>query len=339
MNVGIVGLGQMGGAFVQRLLAAGQNVIGWNRTKEKAATCIDCGMRWADSPRELAEKADVVITMLANGSVLDSVLEDEHSGLLKGIKGKILIETSTISPEQVRTIAARVFKAGGALLDAAVLGNHLSVERGTLVVMAGGDQAVFARARPALEALAPKVFHLGDVGQGKVMKLALNLGLATQVLAFSEGLLMAVKSGIPRDLAIEVLTSGASASPMMQYRGPLIAAQPDPAWFDCAMMQKDVKLALALGKELGIPLPSTELSDVWLDNAKAAGLGHHDFSILYYALARAAGEIFEVPLASRCADRANITDKANETGKETHVSEFPEKYEWDAGRHFGGPAL
>jgi 3-hydroxyisobutyrate dehydrogenase-like beta-hydroxyacid dehydrogenase len=241
MNVGIAGLGQMGGAFVERLLAGGLNVIGWNRTKAKAAPLIERGMRWADSPLELAEQSDVVFTMLANGPVLNSVLDDPR-GLLKGIKGKVLIETSTIAPDQVKEIATRVANAGGALLDATVLGNHLSVEQGKLVVMTGGDPEVFARARPALDALAPKVFHLGDVGQGKVMKLALNLGLATQVLAFSEGLLMAVKSGISRDLAIQVLTSGASASPMMQYRGPLIAAQPDPAWFDCTMMQKDVKL-------------------------------------------------------------------------------------------------
>jgi 3-hydroxyisobutyrate dehydrogenase-like beta-hydroxyacid dehydrogenase len=299
VNVGIAGLGQMGGAFVPRLLDAGHNVIGWNRTKEKATPLIARGMGWADSPLELAQKTDIIFTMLSNGSVLEAVLEDEHQGLLKSIKGKILVETSTISPDQVKEIAARVTEAGGALLDATVLGNHLSVERGTLVVMAGGDDGVFSRARPALEGLAPKVFHLGGVGQGKVMKLALNLGLATQVLAFSEGLLMAVKSGIPRDLAIEVLTSGASASPMMLYRGPLIAAQPDPAWFDCTMMQRDVKLALALGEDLGIPLPSTELSNVWLENAKAAGLGHHDFSILYYALARAAGETFEIPMAPR----------------------------------------
>jgi 3-hydroxyisobutyrate dehydrogenase-like beta-hydroxyacid dehydrogenase len=297
MNVGIAGLGQMGGAFVERLLAGGLNVIGWNRTKAKAAPLIERGMRWADSPLELAEQSDVVFTMLANGPVLNSVLDDPR-GLLKGIKGKVLIETSTIAPDQVKEIATRVANAGGALLDATVLGNHLSVEQGKLVVMTGGDPEVFARARPALDALAPKVFHLGDVGQGKVMKLALNLGLATQVLAFSEGLLMAVKSGISRDLAIQVLTSGASASPMMQYRGPLIAAQPDPAWFDCTMMQKDVKLALALGEQLQIPLPSTSLSDEWLSKAHAEGLGHHDFSILYYALTRAAGDVLEIPMAS-----------------------------------------
>ena len=298
MNVGIAGLGQMGGAFAQRLLSSGLNVIGWNRTASKAAPLIELGMQWADTPQELAEKCDVVFTMLQNSSVLDIVLEADD-GILKGISGKVLIETSTISPDHVRQIAARVAKVGGNLLDATVLGNHLSVEQGKLVVMAGGDDEAFSRARPALEALAPKVFHLGGVGQAKVMKIALNLGLATQVLAFSEGLLMAVKSGISRDVAIQVLTSGASASPMMEYRGPLVAAQPDPAWFDCSMMQKDVKLALALGEELQIPLPSTALSDEWLTSAKEEGLGHHDFSILYYVLARAAGEAFEIPMASK----------------------------------------
>ena len=296
MIVGIAGLGQMGAAFAHRILDAGYDVVGWNRTSSKCAPLVVRGMRQVDSPCELARKADVIFTMLANGSVLDAVL-DALDGLVSGIKGKVLVETSTIAPEHVKEIAARVARGGGTLLDTAVLGNHLSVRRSELVIMVGGEQETFARARPALEAIAPKIFYLGGVGQGKVMKLALNLGLATQVLAFSEGLLMAVHSGIPRNVAIEVLTSGASASPMMRYRGPLIAAQPDPAWFDCGMMQKDVRLALALGEQLGIPLPSTALSDVWLERAKAAGLGHHDFSVLYYALARAAGDAVEVPLA------------------------------------------
>ena len=297
MIVGIAGLGQMGAAFAQRILDAGHTVIGWNRTAAKCAPLVMRGMRQAGSPRELAREADVVFTMLANGSVLDAVL-DAPDGLISGIEGKVLAETSTIAPEQVKGIAARVAQGGGTLLDTAVLGNHLSVEQGKLVIMAGGDRKVYARASPALNALAPKIFYLGGIGQAKVMKLALNLGLATQVLAFSEGLLMAVHSGISRDIAIEVLTSGASASPMMQYRGPLIAGQPEAAWFDCGMMQKDVRLALMLGEQLGIPLPSTALSDVWLERAKTAGLGHHDFSILYYALAQAAGDAFEIPMAS-----------------------------------------
>ena len=294
MKIGVVGLGQMGSGFVERLLDAKEHVIGWNRTKSKATTLIEKGMKWADSPREVAEEADLVLTMVANGPVLDSVLEGDR-GVLSAIAGKVLAEMSTIAPAQAKALAARVEAAGGAFLDAPVLGNHLSILRGKLLIMIGGDAAVLERVRAPLEKLALKVVHVGDVGQGKVMKLALNLALPAQVLAFSEGLLVAVKSGIPRDTALELLLGGASASPMIQYRGPLVKGQPDPAWFDCTMMQKDIKLALDLGRELGIPLPTTALSDEWLTKAHEAGLEAYDFSILYFVLAKAAGENFAIP--------------------------------------------
>jgi 3-hydroxyisobutyrate dehydrogenase-like beta-hydroxyacid dehydrogenase len=276
MKIGVAGLGQMGSGFAARLLAAGEHVIGWNRTKSKAAALIEQGMRWADSPRALAEASDVVLTMVANGPVLDAVLGGEQ-GLLSAIGGKVLVEMSTIAPSQAKALAVRVAEAGGALLDAPVLGNHLSIAQGKLLVMVGGDEAVLARVRAPLEKLALKVVHVGAVGQGKVMKLALNLGLATQILAFSEGLLLAVKSGIPRDTALQLLLGGASASPMIQYRGPLVKGQPDPAWFDCTMMQKDVQLALELAREVGVPLPTTTVADQWLTKAREAGLAHYDF--------------------------------------------------------------
>lgn len=294
MLIGIIGLGQMGSGFAERLLENKQDVIGWNRTKSKAAALIDKGMKWADSAQALTEQADVVLTMLANGPVLDSVLAE----VLPVIKGKVLVEMSTIAPAQARELAKRVTDAGGQFLDAPVLGNHLSIVQGKLLIMVGGEAAVLERVRTPLEKLARKVVHVGDVGQGKVMKIALNLGLATQILAFSEGLLMAVKSGIPRDTALELLLGGASASPMMQYRGPLVKGQPDPAWFDCTMMQKDVKLALELGAQLGMPLPTTQVADAWLTKAHEAGLGHYDFSILYFVLARAAGDNLPIPKAS-----------------------------------------
>ena len=297
VNVGVVGLGEMGGGFVERLRAAKLKVFGWNRTEKKARPFIEKGMEWASSPREVAERADVVLTMVSNDQALAAVT-DGSDGILAGIHGgKVLCEMSTISPAAVKELAARTAAAGGTLLDAPVLGSQVSLAQGKLLVMVGGDRAALERVRPALEALGPKVIHVGEVGQGKVMKIALNLALPTQMLALSEGLLMAVKSGIPRDVALEIMLGGASASPMLQYRAPLIKGQPQKAWFDCTMMQKDVGLALALGKELGVPLPTTGTANTWLDAARAEHLEHHDFSILYYVLARAAGEQLEIPMA------------------------------------------
>ncbi len=296
MKIGIVGLGEMGGGFVDRLLAAKQHVFGWNRTRHKAEPFLDRGMHWADSPRAVAEASDVVLTMVSEQKALDAVTLGAE-GILAGIAGKILVEMSTIAPEQVKALADKTVAAGGALLDGPVLGSQVSLAQGKLLIMIGGDAELLERVRPVLEIIGPRVIRVGEVGQGKVMKLALNLSLATQMLALSEGLLMAVKSGIPRDVALEVMLGGASASPMLQYRAPLIKAQPEKAWFDCTMMQKDVTLALELGRSLGIPLPTTETTSTWLTAAHGQGLAHHDFSILYYVLARAAGMSLEIPMA------------------------------------------
>jgi len=296
MKIGIIGLGEMGGGFAHRLLDAKQEVFGWNRTESKARPLIDKGLRWADSPRRVAEQSDVILVMVSHGQALDAVTEGPD-GLLSAIRGKVLVEMSTLAASRVKALATRVEAAGGALLDAPVLGSQVSLAQGKLLVMVGGDAEVLERVRPVLERIGPKVFRVGEVGQGKVMKLALNLSLATQVLALSEGLLLAVRSGIPRDVALDVMLGGASASPMLQYRAPLIKAQPQKAWFDCTMMQKDVALALELGRELGVPLPTTDTANTWLTAAHGQGLAHHDFSILYYVLARAAGVDLEIPMA------------------------------------------
>jgi 3-hydroxyisobutyrate dehydrogenase-like beta-hydroxyacid dehydrogenase len=298
MIVGVVGLGEMGGGFVERLLLAKYDVVGWNRTKDKAERLIEAGMRGASSPREVAAESDVVLTMVTNDAALDAVTSGPD-GVLAGIRGKVLVEMSTTAPARSVALAEATARAGGAMLDAPVLGSQVSLAQGKLLVMVGGDEAVLARVRPALEAIGPKVFHVGAVGQAKTMKLALNLSLATQMLALSEGLLLAVKCGIPRDVALDVMLGGASASPMLQYRAPLIKAQPEKAWFDCTMMQKDVTLALALGREVGVPLPTTDATNTWLTAAHGQGLSHHDFSILYYVLANAAGMALEIPFAAK----------------------------------------
>jgi 3-hydroxyisobutyrate dehydrogenase-like beta-hydroxyacid dehydrogenase len=250
-------------------------------------------MRWADSPREVTEACECVLTMVTNDAALTAVT-DGPDGILAAIAGKIFVEMSTVAVPFVRELAQRTAEAGGTLLDAPVLGSQISIEQGKLLVMVGGDPAAFERVKPYLEAIGPKVFRVGDVGQAKTMKIALNLNLATQMLALSEGLLLAVRSGIDRDVALDIMLGGAIASPMLQYRAPLIKSMPEKAMFDFRMMQKDMKLALALGDELGVPLPTTAVSNEWLTIARGQGLEHYDFSAIYYALARAAG--IDLPL-------------------------------------------
>ncbi len=287
-TIGCLGLGEMGSTFVERLLAAKQSVVGWNRTRSKAEYLIARGMRWASSPAELAAQCDIVITMVTNSSALAAVTTGP-AGLLAGINGKILVEMTTCAPAEAIALSSLVARAGGEFVDGAVLGSPLTVRQGKLVIMVGGASAAIDSVRPTLEAIGPRVVMMGEIGKAKVMKIALNLNLPAQILALSEGLLLAVKSGIDRAAALEVMLAGAVASPMLQYRAPFITEMPAKAWFDVDMMQKDCDLALTLGKELGVPLLATAVSREMLSAARGQGLAEHDFAILYYALAHAAG--------------------------------------------------
>ncbi len=246
-DVGYIGLGVMGGGVAKRLLDAGHEVTGWNRTKDKARWLIDAGMGWGDTPREVAERSEVVFTMVTNTAAVQAVT-DGPDGILAGLApGKVYADMSTVSPESSRQIAHRVAELGAHMIDAPVSGSVITLEQGKLSVMVGGEEAVVERVRPILEAIGPKVIHVGPNGAAVTMKIACNLSLAVQMLAFSEGVLLAEKSGIAREKAVEVLLSSVIASPMITYRGPFVLEQPDEAWFDVNMMQKDMNLALELG--------------------------------------------------------------------------------------------
>jgi len=155
--------------------------------------------------------------------------------------------------------------------------------------MVGGDAQVFERVKPILEAIGPKVFHVGPNGAAATMKIATNLSLAVQMLAFSEGVLLAEKSGIPRETAVDVMTHSVIGSPMVQYRGPMVLNMPDEAWFDVNMMQKDMLLALEMGRQLGVPLPTTAVTNEMLTAARAMGLAEKDFAIIFKVLEKLSG--------------------------------------------------
>jgi 3-hydroxyisobutyrate dehydrogenase-like beta-hydroxyacid dehydrogenase len=286
---GVVGLGEMGGGMVLRLLAAGHTVIGWNRTRAKADPFVAAGMQLADSPRAVAERSELVITMVTNNAALDAVLEGPD-GILAGLgPGKIFAEMSTTAPQLMRDLAARVGKRGATLLDAPVLGSILTLREGQLLIMVGGDAAAFARAEPIFLAIGPKVRHVGDVGQAKALKVAANLNLAVQLIGLFEGVLLAEKMGIERSVALDALLSGVIASPHMKYRAPFILDPPDHAWFDVGMIQKDLELALDLGKAAGVALPETAVAQQLVTAARGLGYGAEDFSVVFHALARMAG--------------------------------------------------
>lgn len=289
MTVGVVGLGEMGGGMATRLLEAGYPVVGWNRTRAKADPYLAHGMIVAETPRAVAERSDIIITMVTNNAALDAVV-DGSDGILAGLgPGKIFAEMSTTAPQRMRDLAARVAERGATLLDAPVLGSILTLREGQLLVMVGGDPAAFARAEPVLLAIGPKVRRVGDVGQAKALKVAANLNLAVQLIGLFEGVLLAEKMGIDRRVALDTLLNGVIASPHMKYRAPFILEPPDHAWFDFDMIQKDLELALDLGKTAGVPLPETAIAQQLMTAARSFGYGKEDFSAVFHALAKMAG--------------------------------------------------
>lgn len=288
-RLGFVGLGAMGSRVVKRLLDAGQNVTGYNRTQSKAHWLLEAGMQWGDTPRAVAEAADIVFTMVTNTSALEQVFHGPD-GILAGLSvGKVYVDMSTISPNASREFAAQVAAKGASMLDAPVSGSVITLEQGKLSLMIGGDKAVFEQIQPILLKIGPKVNYVGGNGQAVLMKIAINLNLAVQLLAFSEGLLLAEKGGIPREVAHEVMLNSVIASPSLAYRTPFILEEPPEAWFDVNMMQKDMLLALEMGRDLDVPLPTTSVSNEFLTAARAMGLAKHDFAVLFKALARMAG--------------------------------------------------
>jgi 3-hydroxyisobutyrate dehydrogenase-like beta-hydroxyacid dehydrogenase len=288
-NVGFVGLGVMGSRMVKRLLNGGHTVIGYNRTKAKAQWLVDAGMKWAETPRAAAAAAEITFSMVTNTHALQAVTGGPE-GIIAGLSGgKIYVDMSTVSPAASRELAKQVDAKGAQMLDAPVSGSVSTLEEGKLSIMVGGKREAVERARPVLEAIGPKVTHVGGNGLAVSMKIATNLSLAVQMLAFSEGVLLAQKSGIARETAVEVLLNSVIASPMLKYRGPFVLKMPDEAWFDVNMMQKDLLLALEMGRQLDVPLPTTAITNEMLTAARGMGMAEKDFAVLFEALARMAG--------------------------------------------------
>ena len=288
-KVGFVGLGVMGGRMVERLLSKGHTVTGYNRTRAKAQWLIDKGMKWADSPRAVGQASDMTLAMVTNSDALRAIA-DGPEGIIAGLgPGKIFVDISTVSPAASRAIAAKVREKGADMVDSPVSGSVTTLMEGKLTMMVGGRQETFERVKPLLEDIARKVTHVGDNGLAVTMKIATNLGLAVQMLAFSEAVLLAEKSGIPRATAVDVLTHSVIGSPMVQYRGPFVLQMPEEAWFNVNMMQKDMLLALELGRQLDVPLPTTSLTNEFLTAARGMGMVEQDFAVLFDVLAHMSG--------------------------------------------------
>jgi 3-hydroxyisobutyrate dehydrogenase-like beta-hydroxyacid dehydrogenase len=275
--------------MVNRLLSKGHSVTGYNRTRSKAEWLVKKGMKWADSPRAVVAATDVTFSMVTNSAALGAVMNGPD-GMLAGVApGKILVDMSTVSPAYSREVAAKVREKGGDMVDSPVSGSVITLQEGKLSVMVGGRKETFEKVQRLLLDIGPKVTYVGNNGLALVMKIGTNLSLAVQMLAFSEGVLLAEKSGIARETAVDVLTHSVIASPMVQYRGPFILKRPDEAWFNVNMMQKDMNLALELGRQLDVPMPTTAVTNEFLTAARGMGLVEKDFAVVFDVLAQMSG--------------------------------------------------
>jgi 3-hydroxyisobutyrate dehydrogenase-like beta-hydroxyacid dehydrogenase len=283
-TLGFVGLGHMGGNMAARLLAAGHAVHGESRDRTHADELVRAGLVWHDTPRAISEAADVIFTSVPDDGILESVASGPD-GILAGLtEGKVWIDMSTVSPRASRALSERVHAIGASMLDAPVSGSVPQVQTGTLTIMVGGDEHAYARIEPLLRELGTPTY-IGGNGQGLALKLAINISLAVQMLAFAEGLVLAERAGVDRERAVEVMTQSPIGSPMLKARADLVLNLPDEAWFDLRLMQKDIALALDTARELHVPLPSAATADQLLTLGRALGYERRDLAALYEVLA------------------------------------------------------
>lgn len=291
MQVGFIGLGAMGTGIVPRLLAAGHAVTGWNRTRDKAAALVESGMRWADSPRAVASQSEIVFSILTDAAAVQAVVLGEN-GVIAGLRpGGIHIDMSTIAPDASRAIASEVAKAGFTMLDAPISGSPVTLAQGKASILVGGERAAFEKVKPVLLAIGSRATYIGASGLAAQMKLAINLVLMVEVIAFGEGVALAEKGGVAREVAVDAMLNSVVASPVLGYRGPFIleGGMPKVPLADVNLQQKDMTLVLDLARRISVPVPLAAAANQMMNACRGMGLDHHDFVVAHEAYRRLGG--------------------------------------------------
>ncbi|HEY4980560.1 MAG TPA: NAD(P)-dependent oxidoreductase [Pseudolabrys sp.] len=292
MKLGFVGLGAMGQLIVPRLMQAGHKVTGWNRSRAKAAMLLEAGMLWAETPRAVAERCEIVFSIVTDAKAVQAVALGPD-GIIAGMrKGGIYIDMSTIEPEMSRAIAAQFAQAGLIMLDGPLSGSPVTVTQGNASIMIGGDEAAFERAKPVLLAIGPKVTRIGGNGLACQMKIAVNLLLMVEVIAFGEAVALAEKGGVARAVALDAMLKSVAASPVLGYRGPFILDGQMPAvpLADVTLQQKDMLLALNLGRTLGSPVPLAAAANEMMNACRGLGIDGNDFVVAHQVYRRLGGQ-------------------------------------------------
>jgi 3-hydroxyisobutyrate dehydrogenase-like beta-hydroxyacid dehydrogenase len=285
--VGFVGLGAMGGRLAARLLAAGHPVYGYNRTPERMAPLVAQGLTACATPREVAERAEVVLSMVWGSDALRAVTEGPD-GLLASLGERhVYADLSTVEPQACREVAAAVAARGAAMLDCPVSGSLDAAAEGRLVFLVGGPAAALARIRPVLDELAAEIVHVGEAnGLGLTLKLAVNLQVALQSVAWGEAMVVAERVGITRERATEAMLTSVIASPMLRYRAPFLLQEPAEVWASAAQLRKDVGYAVSDGAGT----PAGDLALRLLDAICAAGEGDREAAQLMRFVADRRGD-------------------------------------------------
>jgi 3-hydroxyisobutyrate dehydrogenase-like beta-hydroxyacid dehydrogenase len=292
MNIGFVGLGAMGAGIVPRLIAAGHAVTGFNRSRDKAEPLIKAGMRYAATPREAAAAAEIVFSIVTDAAAVRAVALGPD-GISAGLKaGGIYIDMSTIAPEASRAVSAEFAQRGFAMLDAPISGSPVTLAQGNASLMVGGDKAAFERVEPVLRAIGPKVTYIGGSGLAVQMKIAVNLLLMVEVIAFGEAIALAEKGGVAREIAVDAVLKSVAASPVLGYRGPFILEGKMPAvpLADVTLQQKDMLLALEQGRKLGSPVPLAAAANEMMNACRGLGIDHRDFVTAHEVYRRLGGQ-------------------------------------------------
>lgn len=273
----------MGQVIVPRLIAAGHAVTGWNRSPQRAEPLIKVGMRWADTPRAVAENSEIVFSIVTDSKALRAVALGAD-GVVSGLRqGGIFIDMSTIEPEASRDIAGQFAKAGSFMLDGPISGSPVTVKQGNASIMIGGDEAAYERAKPILLAIGPKLTRIGGNGLACQMKIAVNLLLMVEVIAFGEAVALAEKGGVDRAIALDAILKSVTASPVLGYRGPFIldGGMPEVPLADVTLQQKDMILALNLGRQLGSPVPLAAAANEMMNACRGLGIDGNDFVVAH----------------------------------------------------------
>jgi 3-hydroxyisobutyrate dehydrogenase-like beta-hydroxyacid dehydrogenase len=292
VNLGFIGLGAMGELIVPRLIVAGHTVTGWNRSRAKAAALIKSGMRYAESPRLVAQASEIVFSIVTDADAVRAVALGEH-GIIAGLRrGGIYIDMSTIDPDSSRAIAAEFTRVGSIMLDGPLSGSPVTVKSGQASIMVGGDEAAYERAKPVLLAIGPKVTRIGGNGLACQMKIAVNLLLMVEVICFGEAVALAEKGGVARDVALDAILKSVAASPVLGYRGPFILDGKMPAvpLADVTLQQKDMLLALDLGRKLGSPVPLAAAANEMMNACRGLGIDANDFVVAHQVYRRLGGQ-------------------------------------------------